>query len=200
MKKGVLVVLISLAISSVYAQTSIRDREATFYGLDFSKSKMIGSEGFTNPTDIVDRFFFEWNNMMLDEKSKYNVKKAFNKDIVDYDFGPVSTNNKKVKASELVINRSYSIEEKDVASIVRGYAIKGKGLGIVMIVEKFDKTEEKASVYVTYFDKANKKILLTRKVAGKPSGFGLKAYWANAIGRIMASCSTYVKAWEAGSK
>jgi hypothetical protein len=83
MKERVLVVLISFVMSNVHAQTTIRDREATFYGLDFSKIKMIGSEGFTNPTDIVDRFFFEWNNMMFDEKSKYNVKKVFNKDIVD---------------------------------------------------------------------------------------------------------------------
>ncbi len=200
MKKSFLISLffsVSLVLS---AQISIKEREATFYGLDFSRSKMVGSDGFTNATEIVDRFFFEWNNLLLDEKSKFNVKTAFNKDVVDYDFGPVSARNKTVKPAELVINSSYTIDEKVVEQAVKAYTIKGKGLGIVLIVEKFDKTNALATVWVTYFDKSNKKILLTRKVTGKPSGFGLKAYWANAIARIMESCRGYVKAWEAGSR
>lgn len=201
MKKYFSIALAGLVlVLNMNAQTSIKDREATFYGLDFSKAKMIGSDGFTNPTDIVERFFFEWNNLLLEEKSKYDVKVAFQKDVVDYDFGPVSARNKTVKASELVINSSYSLDEKTVAGMVKLYSLKGKGLGIVLIVEKFDKINEEASVYVTYFDKANKKVLLTRKVTGKPSGFGLKNYWANSIARILGKCKDYVKAWEAGSK
>jgi len=201
MKKFTTLLILVIAFENTWAQqVTIQERQATFYGLDFSKSKMVGSEGFTNPTDIVDRFFFEWNNLLLDEKSKYNVKTAFNKDIIDYDFSVVSDKNKTVKPAELVTNSSYSIDEKEVEQLVKSYSVKGKGLGIVVIVEKFDKTNELATVWATYFDKSTKKILLTRKVIGKPSGFGLKAYWANAIGRIMESCRGYAKAWEAGSR
>ncbi len=193
--------LFTLFIAGANAQqVTIQERQATFYGLDFSRAKMIGSEGFSNPTDIVDRFFFEWNNLLLNEKSKYNVKTAFNKDIIDYDLAAVSEKNKTVKTAELVTNSSYSIDEKVVEQQVRSYPVKGKGLGIVLIVEKFDKTNELATVWATYFDKSTKKVLLTRKVVGKPSGFGLKAFWANAIGRIMESCRGYAKAWEVGSK
>ena len=201
MKHYIVCLLFTLFIAGANAQqVTIQERQATFYGLDFSKSKMIGSEGFSNPTDIIDRFFFEWNNLLLNEKSKYNVKTAFNKEIIDYDLVAVSEKNKTVKTAELVTNSSYSIDEKVVEQQVRSYPVKGKGLGIVLIVEKFDKTNELATVWATYFDKSTKKVLLTRKVVGKPSGFGLKAFWANAIGRIMESCRGYAKAWEVGSK
>jgi hypothetical protein len=199
-KLAVLFVAVAYTLHMQAQQVTIQERQATFYGLDFSKSKMVGSEGFSNPTDIVDRFFFEWNNLLLDEKSKYNVKTAFNKDVIDYDFSIVSEKNKTVKPSELVTNSSYGIDEKVVEQQVKSYNVKGKGLGIVIIVEKFDKTNDLATVWATYFDKSNKKILLTRKVIGKPSGFGLKSYWANAIGRIMENCRGYAKSWEAGSR
>ena len=38
--------------------------EITFYGLDFSNIKLVGSDGFTDPWDIKNRLFNSWN--MLD--------------------------------------------------------------------------------------------------------------------------------------
>ena len=182
------------------AQVSATDKSITFYGLDFSKSKMVGNDGFSNPSDIVNRIFGEWNNLLVNEKSKYDVKFAFNKSEVDYDFDIVNKRNLSVNASELVSNNSYSFDEKTVASIVKGYSTKNKKLGIVFIVEKFDKTEEKASVFITYFDPSSKKVLLTKRMTAAPVGFGFRNYWAGAIAKILKQSNSVSKQWEAASK
>eukprot|EP01034_Spumella_vulgaris_P017007 gene17007-21684_t len=106
---------------------------------------MVGTDGFSDPNDIVSRIFGEWNNLMVNEKAKYDVKYAFNKTDAEYDFSVVEKRNAAVKAGELVTNNSYKIDEKAVAAAIKGYSSKAKGLGIVLVVEKFDKTEELAS-------------------------------------------------------
>jgi len=182
------------------AQVSASDKSITFYGLDFSKSKMVGNDGFSNPDDIVNRIFGEWNNLLVNEKSKYDVKFAFNKSEVDYDFDIVNKRNLAVSASTLVTNNSYSIDEKIVASIIRGYSPKSKKLGIVLIVEKFDKTEEKASIFITYFNPTTKKVILTKRMTAAPVGFGFRNYWAGAIAKILKQSNPLSVQWEAASK
>jgi len=182
------------------AQVSASDKSITFYGLDFSKSKMVGNDGFSNPDDIVNRIFGEWNNLLVNEKSKYDVKFAFNKSEVDYDFDIVNKRNLGVSASTLVTNNSYGIDEKIVASIIKSYSPKSKKLGIVLIVEKFDKTEEKASLFITYFNPTTKKVLLTKRMTAAPVGFGFRNYWAGAIAKILKQSNPVSGQWEAASK
>lgn len=45
----------------------------TFYGLDFSNSKLIGSSTFVDPQTVKSKFYREWNDLMKIERKKYNV-------------------------------------------------------------------------------------------------------------------------------
>ena len=201
MKRMLTSLLLAMAVlPAMQAQVSIKDPNITFFGLDFSKSKMLGTDGFSNPGDIVGRIFGEWNSLIVNEKDKYNVKYAFQKAEVNYDFSIVDKRNATVNANELVTNNSYSIDEKTVAGVIKNYSSKTKGLGVVLVVEKFDKTEEKASVFVTYFDIGAKKVLLTERVTAAPVGFGFRNYWAGAIAKILKECHNKTAGWEAASK
>lgn len=198
MKKITILLLFITATAAVLrAQTSIKDKSVTFFGLDFSKCRMIGSDGFSNPADIVNRIFGEWNNLIVNEKTKYDVEFAFNKTEVKYSFDIVSRRNLSVNPGELVTNNTYSFDDKTVASVIKSYAVKEKGLGIVLVVEKFDKTEELATVFVTYFDMGSKKVLLSERVSAKPVGFGFRNYWAGAIAKILKDCHNKTPGWEA---
>ncbi len=152
-------------------------------GIDFSKAKFIGSDGFTNPQDIQSRFFHSWNNLMLSEQEKYNFRAAYSKPNQVNDFSVVNRRNQLPEASELVINQDYTFEEGTVESVISDYDLteQKEGLGIVYVVESFNKLTNLSHIHVVFFDVASKNILWNARYTTRPGGFGLRNYWARAI-------------------
>jgi len=161
--------------------------EITWYGLDYSKARFISSAAFTNPYDIRSRFFDSWNGLVMNEAEKYDVRGAFYKDKVNYNLDMINKRNQeKTKADEIVINKSYSFPEAEVQKVVSEYTPEEKsGIGVVFIVESYDKPSEMAYVWVTAFDIATKKVLITEKMAGKAQGIGIRNYWAYTTFQIL---------------
>lgn len=158
-------------------------------GLDFSQAKCIGSEGFTEPDQVKDRYFEAWNDLILGESDKYNVKEFYQKDKLVNDLSVVSERNKIPNADELVINEPYAFEEGQLESIIGAYNLEEAqdGLGVVYVVESLNKTEKKAVINVVFFDIASKDILWTKQYEESPGGFGFRNYWARAVLNTMES-------------
>ncbi len=55
------------------------------------------------------------------------------------------------------------------------------GIGLMIVVESFDKLSVQGSMYFTFFDLTTREILISEKMAAKPGGFGLRNFWAVAI-------------------
>lgn len=161
--------------------------EATWYGLDFSKIKLIGSDAFTNASNIKNKFFPSWNNLILDESAKYDLKLIFHKDEVSFDLSIVEKRNKLPEADELVIDHEdYTLDKKIIEGIIKEYDTEAKeGIGIVFIMESFNKPENLGTMWVTYFDIATKNVLLTEKMSGKAGGIGLRNFWAKTYYNVM---------------
>jgi len=171
--------------------------EIVWAGIDFSEAKMIGSEGFSDPTDVKDRFFESWNNLVLNESDKYDIKKFYLKDKVVNDLSVVSERNEIPSVDELVINSDYTFEDGQLEKIVSAYDLEEAedGVGLVYIVESFSKTQQQATIHVVFFDIASKDILWSQEYEGKAGGFGFRNYWAGAILKVMqASEKDYEKA------
>jgi hypothetical protein len=152
-------------------------------GIDFSKTRMIGSEGFTDPDAIVNDYFDKWNQLVIMESDKYDFAKAYQKVKVKNDFAKASEQNGTVDPDELVINTTYSFSDGDVQSIVSNYkGLEGEsGVGLLYIVEYFNKLDNVGSVYVVFFDLDSQEILHSKNYQTKPKGFGLRNYWASTI-------------------
>ncbi|HYG37169.1 MAG TPA: hypothetical protein VD908_01060 [Cytophagales bacterium] len=171
--------------------------EIVWFGLDFSHAKMIGSEGFKSPQEVQNKFFDSWNQLILMEPEKYNLKETFNKQNIIYDLTIVEKRNANVKASELVINKDYSLDKKLIPQIIKTYkSDQKKGIGLVFIVESFNKLRENGTVFITFFDLATKKVLLTEKVAGAAGGFGLRNYYGRSISNILKQTESDYDRWE----
>jgi hypothetical protein len=157
--------------------------DVIWFGLDFTKARMIGSEGFNDPVAIKEDYFRKWNHLMISEGDKYEWGKALLVTDLKYDYGVVDVVNDEVKVKSLVINKSYSITEEDIHAAVRAYKIEyyKDGIGVVIVVESFDKIKEQAFGYITFFDVATKKVLYKHKLVGEAGGFGFRNYWAGAI-------------------
>jgi hypothetical protein len=200
-KKNSFFLLLLLAVSfHVFSQSTdvvFNTNEIVWYGLDFSKAKMIGSEGFDNPGEVKNRYFGSWNYLVLNEPSKFDIKKTFQKTAVTNDLSVVEKRNAAVSVTDLVINNDYSLSETEVPKIVKSYkTTQKKGVGLVFIIESFNKFQEQGTAYVTFFDIATKKVLLVKKLSGKAFGFGVKNHWGGSINNILKAAEKDFFSWK----
>ena len=200
MKSKLMMAVMICFLSLQSFSQGITDKSMTFFGIDFSKAKMIGGDGFKEPADVKVKFN-AWNSLFKAEPDKYDLYKAFKKDKIEFDFTNVEQRNDKVSTDGLVTNNDYKISAGQVEDVVKSYDTKGKsGLGCVFVVESFNKDKVVGTIYVVLFDMASKKIYVNKKFEEKPGGFGLKNYWARAIlGAIEDSQSLFPK-WVKGKE
>ncbi len=180
-----------------FSQASVHDPSVIFYGLDFSKAKLVGAVGFTEPQKIKDYYFKEWNNVLVAEKDKYSITRFFKKTEATYDMSVVEPRNASVKVDGLVTEAPYEIDDKAIPGMVSAYKpTQSAGLGLVFIVDSFDKLNEKATLHVVFFDIKNKKVLRQHKMSGAPSGFGFRNYWLGAVHAIMKKAPNEPALWQ----
>ena len=185
MKKSLLTLMLSALMLGAFAQGKMNELfknnvKLIFMGYDLSQARFIGTDGFTDPAAIKDKFVAAWNNTFVAEYEKFSLQKAFKltNDKYETNVDVVQDINGKLNIHERVMNGSYSIGEDDVKKAVSHYNSKEKdAVGLVYVVESFNKTLEKAVIWVTFVDLSNNKMLYTEKVEEKAGGFGLKNYW-----------------------
>ncbi len=167
-----------------------------WYGIDFSHAKLIGTDGFTNPDDIKGRFFASWNNLVISEPDKYEIRKFFKKSKVILNLETVEAINQKIDVGKMVTNQNYNLTKEEIPDIVRNYSgNENSGLGVVFIVEAFNKITQTGYIYVTFFDIATKKIILSEKLSGEARGMGLRNYWAGCIFEVMETSQSKHHRW-----
>lgn len=150
-------------------------------GIDFSKTKLIGSEGFSDPEAIANEYFDKWNQLILAENKKYDIAKAYHKDKLIHELSVSNEQNTTQDPAKLVINETYKFRDDEIENIIKNYSTlkETEGLGLVYIVEYFSKLDTQGSIYVVFFDLANQDILHKKKYLTKAKGFGIRNYWAN---------------------
>lgn len=180
--------------------------EFVWCGLDYSKVKCIGAESFNDPDAIKEKYFVGWNDLVLLESDKYDIKGAYQKQSQINDLSVVSERNKMPEAADLVIEGSYSLSEKDIEEIIASYDLKTvkEGLGVVYIMESLIRSIETARMYVVFFDIGSKKILWSSKYSARATGFGFRNYWArsiyNTIGKSKKEYSNAFKDYKKAQK
>ena len=137
----------------------------------------------------------------MNEAKKYDLKRFFRKDNVYNDLNPVQESNSKIDPDNFTSINSYKFTDANTAiqEVVNKYpkGDKADGIGVVFIIESFNKSEQIAILYVTFFDIASKKILYKEQMSGKPGGFGLRNYWVGAIMDILKQIdSNQYKYWK----
>lgn len=193
MKKIILLLTTLCATTVIQAQHSMKDlfdnkTKLIFMGYDLSQARFIGTEGFTDPAAIKDKFISAWNNTFIAEYEKFSLQQSFKLTNDKYETN-VDNNqdiNSKINVHERITNSPYSITEDDVKKAVSQYHSKEKdAIGLSYVVESFNKQQEKAVIWVTFVDLSNNKVLYTEKMDAKAGGFGLKNYWV--------ACATKIK-------
>ena len=74
------------------------------------------------------------------------------------------------------------LTDADLAAAVRSYKLAStSGLGLVFIVDRLVKLEQKGAVYQVYFDIASREVIARQRVVVKAGGFGFRNYWFRVV-------------------
>lgn len=197
MKKSLLsALLICVSMVAVaqskYTLADVRNaRSMIWFGLDFSDARFIGP--FEEKAKIKDVTIPTWNGLFVKEKGILgpgnDLKKLLGMNYVFIDLSVVTQRNNDIAVEDLFGNTDKEItpwNEDKISRMVKKYdPVEKDGIGLVLIVENYDKTTEMAVVWVTYFDPASKVVIRTRKYFGKAGGPGQTKHWNTAIVNIL---------------
>ncbi|MBY0426581.1 MAG: hypothetical protein K2Q22_13150 [Cytophagales bacterium] len=206
---AILFVFIGLSFSQAQTKSDIfKANEITWYGVDFTKAKLVGSfsqfsnAGTKDGDDIKSKYFPGWNSVVVSEPKKYTLDKFFHVNYVPINMELVSKFNAEVDAGKLISMNSVSnsLSDEDLQNVSRNYANKGKGIGVLFVVELFDKYQELGVIDVVYFQESTGNVLFSKRLTGKAQGFGLRNYWAASIYNVFLGVKKDWKRWakEAG--
>lgn len=193
MKAYTLLLVIFVAITAAQAQTR-RDifdpnAEVTWLGLDLSRAKFIGDRERYGSESDMRRLAESWNSIFLKEADKFNVARAIGRKTVKNEIDITTEHNQQLDLlNQYTDNADQAGHMKlsDVGEVINDYDFNGmKGIGLMFIVESFSKLTEQASVWVTFVNMETKEVLLAEKLNGKPGGFGMRNYWANACNDVL---------------
>lgn len=163
-----------ISVSAASAQTAkdVFDPEAklTYLGIDFTKARIIGDAG-ANTDDIVEHQYANINQKVVNEPKKYDLAGAFKREEVSTAIGPVNKRNNKIDPDKIKSDDSddyQKLKPEDITALVKGFDFEGKtGLGLLFVMEGFNKTKKEISMYVTLVDMKAKKVLFTERMEGK---------------------------------
>ncbi len=209
MKKLVLViasicVVLTAAAQKVEDLFKRSDVLVTWLGLDFSHAKMIGDftqfkeAGGQSASDIRNRFFPAWNNVIIHEQKKYDIGAMLRKEDIVYDIDMIMKINASTSLESIESNFTPNYKNEDIAGFVKTYNTGDKkGIGVLFLVECFNKNAEKAIIHFVAINMTTKEVLLHERLSGKPKGFGLRNFWAGSIFNVINDIrDDYYKTWK----
>jgi len=191
---AILLIVPSILSAQSFPKEQYNSGKVTWFGIDYTKIQMVGDDGFNDPENIVSTYFDAWNNFVLSEPNKYDVRKyLFKQDIIiDLDF--VKEHNAVVDPNKIVVSKTKPIEPADLKVLIEAYDFKNaSGTGVMFVAEYYDKNAETASYLYLVFDVQSKSILFSRRYYSKPKGFGFRNYWAYTIYNTLQSISKDMK-------
>ena len=153
--------------------------EITFYGIDFSKLRLINPRKLDQGKLIKHTYCPAWIERFNDYFTEKKIYKMLSvqtlKDRRDpFQFEQSLKNNEKTTVS-------YNPPMLNIDSlniIVGDYKLlENDGIGVSIIISEFRKQDEKVTGYITFFDIASRELLYVVKVHGKAGGKGMTTHW-----------------------
>lgn len=206
----ILFVLFTLLSLNIVGQKTVFDivnnsSKVVFVGIDFRHARFIGSSGFTDPSKIQNVYLQEWNAIYLKEYDKYSFAEELhlNEENFAINISNMISLNESVIVKDIITNEmDHELPEDQLQSIVNDYEVKlTDGIGVAYVVETFNSFEEKATVYVVFYDLSDKSIFFKQKVVSPPGGFGIKNFWIRSFYNIQVDYfPKWYKDWKKQAK
>ncbi len=166
----------------------------TYYGMDFSLFKINETRKIGTEDKIIDyipawisEFEQEWIKDPYNSKMQKSMKKKISEHKVE-----VQNSYKLLKEKEWVTFSNNNLKLDSLEAKINNYhKHSDSGIGFVIIMELFDKPNEKVIANYTFFDVSTGKILWNMKVSGFAGKAGMTRHWAQGINSTFLHFITY---------
>ena len=109
--------------------------------------------------------------------------KAPKKEVTEISLDAVNQVNENIDLTELMTaKREYTLSKEQIKAAINALPIqKTPGVGMVFIAQFLDKSNNRGTYEVVFFNTETKEIIEEWITDGKARGFGLRNYWAGSI-------------------
>lgn len=191
-KRLLLLCFLIIGTMNAFAQKA----PVVFYGVDFSLVKVCGAD--ESDTEFLFAFN-KINDLFISEGQKYDVAKFMRLPITTKELAVAKRATKNaIPVSEDGNEHRLLYEDPNydclpqIETQIAGYELpQTEGRGAVIVANLLDKRDSRGSFYFVVFDIASRKVESCIPAAGKPGGFGLRNYWANALYQAMKAYYKY---------
>lgn len=193
MKKVIIIFSLILSITSVSAQTMedvARSKVITWYGIDYSEARFENFRAYLN-ADVVRRNLSKWSLSPLSNSDKKELRKRYDKSILQVDLSTSERRNNRTDYDKHMVSEGYDMDIDTVKKIVSEYDIKGRGYGILYIVEGFQVEGKRAYIWVVYINESDKSVISAKRFIGEAHGD-----WEKAIYRVIKLSSKYLNSYK----
>lgn len=195
--------LFSLIILCLFVQISLygqdlsdlfkkSDTKITYLGIDYSHVKLIGTfsqfaeAGETGPILIKNKYFDGWNDLVLREQAKYDVKGIFRKENIDFQISDIHDQNMKAITEEMESSKTPNYTEDQIKNFVKEIKFSTKeGFGVMFLCESLNKNQNVGIFHFVIINLNTNEVLLQSKLEGKAAGIGLRNFWAKPIFEVI---------------
>lgn len=156
----------------------------TFLGIDLSNAVFVGGYEVWKSEAEIERLNPQWNQLMLSESDKYNIRRAMRNNNIDYKVGICIDHNKELDFSDKIVFSSSdeALSSDDITNTIQSYDFEDlTGLGMMFMIEYFDKNKAEGSMAVVFVNLNNKEIVYEERFKGVSAGFGLRNHWARSV-------------------
>ncbi|MEB2777820.1 hypothetical protein SYJ56_21070 [Algoriphagus sp. D3-2-R+10] len=163
------------------------DGPVTWIGIDYTHAKFVGAAGFTDPSDLP-RFLLDWNDFVITEPDKYDVKKALGISDVTIDLSYTYKKNEGLDTEAMVQEEDHMITQEEAETVALSYDLSEiEGTAALLVAECYNKKTTKGSHWLILIDAQTSEIISAEHFVEKPGGFGLRNYWARTIYELLVS-------------
>lgn len=201
-----LLALLPLALADAVDDRLTPGAQVIWAGLDYSRVEMYVPDTFGDPDarvfwgpggglpdrvaryatpgDVWTQLTVDWNAMFVGDLSK-RVEKDLTIDLVHELPEPDGQTAPRTDGwfrPEALVKDAPVLTEGDVAALVRGWRLtSSSGTGFGIVAERLSKVEDRACVWLVFFDVASRDLLDAERVCKAPGGMEFRNYWYNPI-------------------
>jgi hypothetical protein len=186
----IIVILSLLGSVNLWGQSQKREAgfdEVIWFGLDYTQVKFIGaSDQFNDLEAIQHNYFRSWNELIVNESSKYDLKRAFKITNLIYALDSAIARSERRDMKDIVQMNKYELSENQVAEIVNAYADPAiSKVGAIFVMETLNKLAVEETMWLAFFQVSTGQVFHTERLIGLPKGFGFRNYWAGGYYRAI---------------
>ena len=165
------------------AQTSMKEvRSVTFYGVDFTKAKVVGAE--YRASDMI-RAFGYTNQAFMNKPNRYNVAKALKVAIERMQLTTARERNRAIPYDALAtVEVVEALSAEQVAEVVAAYP-EGSGYGALILGEEINAAMSQVRLRMIVFDRASREIVYQRVAYVEAEGVTPREKWTDGIYKFL---------------